>query len=69
MKKNMSNLDRVFRIIVAGILIGMFYADIISGIWGILALAVAGIFVATSFINFCPLYSLFGISTRKQARE
>ena len=69
MKKNMSNLDRVFRIIVAGILIGMFYADIISGIWGILALAVAGIFVATSFINFCPLYSLFGISTRKQAKE
>ena len=69
MKRNMSNLDRVFRIVVAGILIGMFYADIISGIWGILALAIAGIFVATSFINFCPLYSLFGISTRKQANE
>lgn len=69
MKKNMGNVDRAFRIIVAGILIGMFYADIISGIWGIVALAVAGIFVATSFINFCPLYSLFGISTRKQAKE
>jgi hypothetical protein len=30
-------------------------------------LVVAGIFLLTSFISFCPLYRIFGISTCKTA--
>ena len=32
---------------------------------GIVLLVVAAIMVLTSVINFCPLYRIFGMSTRK----
>lgn len=59
MKKNMGKADRWIRLIV-GLLIGA------AGIyfktwWGLIGV----VFIATSLINFCPLYLPFGISTRK----
>lgn len=64
MKSNMSRNDRIIRIIVAAIAIILYYSGIITGVVGIIAIALSAIFLLTSFINFCPLYSLFGISTR-----
>lgn len=64
MKSNMSRNDRLIRILVAAVAIGLYYSGTITGTIGIIALGLAGIFLATGFINFCPLYSLFGISTR-----
>ncbi len=69
MKKNMGSVDRIMRIALAVFLGGLYYAEVISGIWGILALVLAGIFVATSFISFCPLYYPFGISTCKTEKK
>lgn len=65
MKQNMGNTDRIVRLIVAGTLTLLWFQQIITGTWGYIALAFAGIFVLTSFISFCPIYSLFGISTCK----
>lgn len=65
MKKNMSNTDRVIRLVVAAIALLLYFTNTVSGTLGIVLLAVAGIFVLTSLINFCPLYRLFGISTCK----
>ena len=66
MKKNLSLLDRIIRIIL-GIAIGvLWYTGTISGTVAIIGLIVAGIFIATSFISFCPLYFAFGLSTRKK---
>lgn len=70
MKKNMGNLDRILRILVATVLVILFFTDVISGTWGIIALILAGIFVLTSVLSFCPLYWPFGIKTvREKGKE
>jgi hypothetical protein len=66
MKKNMGNADRIIRIIIAAIIAGLFFANIIPGVLGIVLMALAGVFLLTSFISFCPLYAPFGISTCKK---
>ncbi|MEI6489777.1 MAG: DUF2892 domain-containing protein [Bacteroidota bacterium] len=66
MKKNMGTIDKAVRIIVALVIAGLFYANIISGTVAIILLVLAGVFILTSFISFCPLYIPFGISTRKK---
>ncbi|MBK7691825.1 MAG: DUF2892 domain-containing protein [Bacteroidetes bacterium] len=63
MKKNMGTADRVIRLIIAAIVGILFFTDTITGTLGIVLLALAGIFVLTSLISFCPLYAPFGIST------
>ncbi|MTI26618.1 DUF2892 domain-containing protein, partial [Fulvivirga kasyanovii] len=46
-------------------LIGVLYfAGIIGGTLAIVLLIVAGIFILTSFVGFCPLYFPLGISTK-----
>lgn len=61
----MGSIDKAFRIIVALVIAILFYMDMISGTLGIILLILAGIFVLTSLISFCPLYAPFGISTCK----
>jgi uncharacterized membrane protein len=69
MKKNMGTADRVIRILVAVIIALLFYSNIITGLFAIVALILAAVFVATSFISFCPLYGLFGISTTPKKKD
>jgi hypothetical protein len=66
MKKNMGSADRIIRLILAAVIAGLFFAKVITGTVGIVLLALAGIFVLTSLISFCPLYLPFGISTCKK---
>jgi hypothetical protein len=66
MKPNMGSTDKIIRIIIAIVIAGLFLMHVISGTLGIILLVLAGIFVLTSFISFCPLYLPFGISTRKK---
>jgi Protein of unknown function (DUF2892) len=67
MKKNMGTVDKVVRILVAISIAGLYFANIITGIVATILLILAGVFILTSFMSFCPLYSFFGISTKKQA--
>jgi len=69
MKKNMGTIDRVFRVLVAVAIIVLYLANVISGIVAIILLAIAAIFILTSFISFCPLYYPFKISTKKSVRK
>ncbi len=62
----MGNIDKVVRILVAILIAGLYFANIISGTVAIILLILAGIFILTSFMSFCPLYYPFGISTRKK---
>lgn len=65
MKKNMGNLDRIIRI-AAAVIIGILYAsNVINGTVAIILGVVALIFIATSFVSFCPLYAPFKLSTYK----
>ena len=66
MKKNISTADRIIRILMAAAIAILYFTHQISGIAAIILGALAIIFVATSFISFCPLYLIFGISTRKK---
>jgi len=63
MKKNMGSTDKIIRLIIAAVIGVLFLTNIISGTLGVILLALAGIFVLTSVISFCPLYTLFGAST------
>jgi hypothetical protein len=65
MKKNMGAIDKLVRIIIAIAMASFYSANLISGTLAIVLLVLAGIFILTSFISFCPLYLIFGISTRK----
>jgi hypothetical protein len=65
MKKNMSSADKMVRLIVAAIVVTLYFTDVISGTLGIILLALSAVFVLTSLISFCPLYTIFGISTCK----
>ena len=65
MKKNMGSTDRIIRIIIAAIIGVLYFTGTISGALGILLIVLAGVFLLTSFISFCPLYAPFGISTCK----
>ncbi|MGM1429538.1 YgaP family membrane protein [Sphingobacterium lactis] len=62
----MGTIDKAIRIVVALIIIALYLFKVISGTWAIVLLVVAGIFVFTSFIGVCPIYSLLGITTKKK---
>ncbi len=61
----MSNADRLIRLIIAAVVAYLYFSGIIGSTLGIVLMILAGIFVLTSIISFCPLYRLFGISTCK----
>lgn len=63
MKKNMGSADRIIRIVIAAIIALLFYTGIIGGTLGIVLIALAGVFVITSLVSFCPLYTIFGFRT------
>jgi len=63
MKKNMGTLDRGIRIAIAVIFAVLFSTGIVTGTLGTILLVVGGIFIATSVVSFCPLYTLLGINT------
>jgi len=66
MKKNMGTIDKVVRILLAMIVVVLYFTHVISGTLAIILLLLAGIFIVTSFLSFCPLYLPFGLSTRKK---
>lgn len=68
MKRNMGTLDRGIRIMIAVVVIALFYMKVISGTLAIVLLVLSGIFIVTGFISFCPLYLPFGISTAKKEK-
>lgn len=63
MKKNMGSADKMIRILIAAVIVVLFSTHIISGTVGIVLLLLSGVFVLTSLISFCPLYTLIGINT------
>ena len=67
MTKNMSKTDGIIRIIVALAIAVLWYAGIVSGVLLTILGIVAVIFIITGFINFCPLYTVLGIRTRRKS--
>ncbi|MCB8746342.1 DUF2892 domain-containing protein [Rhodoferax sp. U2-2l] len=58
MKSNVGGIDRMLRIVLGLVLIGLTLSGTI-GVWGWIGVVP----LATGFISFCPLYPLLGINT------
>lgn len=71
MKANMGKSDKFIRIGVALVLAVLVATEMITGTLAFVALGIGIVFLLTSFISFCPLYTLLGINTRqkKQTNE
>ncbi len=65
MKSNMGSSDKIIRVILAAIFVALYFTGTVTGTWGIVLLVLAGVFVLTSLVSFCPLYAPFGLSTCK----
>jgi len=66
MKKNMGTIDKSVRILIAAVVVLLFFTNVISGTLAYVLLALSAVFVLTSFLSFCPLYLPFGLNTRKK---
>ena len=69
MKKNMGSSDKTLRIALAIIMITLVATDVVSGVLGYVLLGASIVFALTSFISFCPLYTLLGIDTIAKNKE
>jgi drug/metabolite transporter superfamily protein YnfA len=63
MKKNMGSADRIIRIVAAIVFAVLYFTGTVTGAFGIVLIVLGGIFVVTSLISFCPLYTLIGINS------
>ncbi len=65
MKTNVGTIDRVIRILVGLVIIGLYFLNVITGTLAIVLLVLAGVFIVTGLFRVCPLYMPFGIKTCK----
>jgi Inner membrane protein YgaP-like, transmembrane domain len=69
MKKNMGSTDRWIRFLLAATAIVLYLMHVITGTVGIVLMVVAAIFLLTSFVGSCPLYSVLGIGAAKAKKQ
>ncbi|PWN07857.1 YgaP family membrane protein [Rhodohalobacter mucosus] len=69
MKKNMGNLDRTLRVMVAIVIAILYFTGTISGTLAIILGVVSVAFILTSMVGTCPVYLPFGLSTVKNDRS
>ncbi len=65
MNRNMSNLDRIIRVVLAALFAYLYFGGIVTGALGILLLVLGAVFLLTAIVAFCPLYAPFKFSTYK----
>ena len=63
MKPNMGSTDRIIRIALAIVISILYFTGTVSGTLGIVLLVLGGMFVLTSVVSFCPLYTVLGMNT------
>jgi hypothetical protein len=63
MNKNLGNIDRFARAILAIVLAGLYFTGVVTGTLGLVLAIAGGIFLATSLISWCPIYAIVGIKT------
>ncbi len=61
----MGSADKILRIAIAVIVAVLYFTGVISGMLGTILLVLAVVFLLTSLVGFCPLYTIFGIKTCK----
>jgi len=65
MKRNLSNTDRIIRVVVAALFAYLYFGGIVTGSLGIVLVVLSAVFLLTAVVAFCPLYAPFKFSTYK----
>lgn len=68
MKSNMGSADKAIRIVLAIVFAGLYITQLVEGIVGLALLVIGGVFLLTSVISFCPLYTLLGMNTSEKKK-
>jgi hypothetical protein len=66
MKKNVGIIDKAIRLLVAVVVVVLYFTHMITGTLAVILLALSAIFVVTSLLSLCPIWLALGISTRKK---
>ncbi len=66
MKANMGSIDKAIRIILAIVFATLFITKTVESTVGMVLLVLGGVFLFTSILSFCPLYTILGINTCKK---
>ena len=59
----MGGADRIIRILLAVVMATLALTGLVTGTAGIILLAIAAIFLLTSIVGMCPVYTLIGFNT------
>ena len=65
MKRNMSNTDRIVRVVIAALFAYLYFSGAVAGTLGIVLVVLGAVFLLTAVFAFCPLYAPFKFSTNK----
>lgn len=65
MKQNLGTIDRVIRTVLALVVAILYFTDNLSGLAAIVLGIFAVVFLLTSMVGYCPLYTVLGIKTTK----
>ncbi len=66
MKSNIGKADKIIRILLAVLFGILYFSNTVVGIAGMVLLILGVVFVLTSFIGVCPLYSIFHLNTKNK---
>ncbi len=66
MKLNMGSWDRIIRLLVTIMVVVLLIAGVLKGALAVILGIIAIVFFVTSVVGFCPLYVVFGVSTKKR---
>lgn len=66
MKRNMSDIDRIIRVVLAAAFAYLYFGGIVTGTLGIVLVVLGAVLLLTAVVAFCPLYMPFKLSTYKK---
>jgi len=67
MTKNISSIDRIIRVVLAILFTYLYFSGAVAGTIGLILFILAIVFLLTSLLTFCPIYAMFGFSTKKKS--
>ena len=66
MKSNLGTIDKISRVLVFSAAVLLYFLEVTSGALGIALIAIGAVLLLTSLINYCPIYAILGISTKRK---
>jgi len=65
----MGSVDKISRVLLAAVFGLLIYFEVVQGVLAYVLAAISAIFVLTSLMRFCPLYTVLGLNTCKVNHE